>query len=237
MKVSKNNDIFASRLKLLRKGKQLTQGGLADALNEFTQSEDAYKTSTISAWEARGVIPGYEKLREMADYFGVTVSFLSGTATPPETMELVTKFRELTIEDLKQLSGECVYVITNSLLHTGHYGIVSAVYEGILFENGNLIKFKDLKYPVIRVAHPLKCMINYIGMIPLERKQAMEMESVWINFMLTPKDEARNGWYRYDKKTNRFVSEKDPSFSLGAELYAESYIAYRDPFEVDDDFF
>lgn len=56
----------------LRKQRSLSQEQLAEALNVSRQ--------TVSKWERGAAAPELEKLRALADYFGVTLDELTGTS-------------------------------------------------------------------------------------------------------------------------------------------------------------
>lgn len=62
--------MFADRLKLLRKEKQLSQIQLAEAL-EVTQRK-------VSYWETGQLEPDLSALWKIGEYFGVSVDFLLG---------------------------------------------------------------------------------------------------------------------------------------------------------------
>ena len=61
---------FATRLRALRKEKELTQLELADQFN--------ISKSSISMYEARSRMPEYETLEAIADYFKVNLDYLVG---------------------------------------------------------------------------------------------------------------------------------------------------------------
>lgn len=60
--------IVAENLIKLRKKHNLTQQDLADRL--------AYSDKTVSKWELGKAIPGVDVLKELADFYGVTVDYL-----------------------------------------------------------------------------------------------------------------------------------------------------------------
>ena len=65
---------FSKNLINLRKGKKLTQLGLAEKLN--------YSDKSISKWERGDVLPDVVTIKKVADFFGVSVDRLvSGDAT------------------------------------------------------------------------------------------------------------------------------------------------------------
>lgn len=61
---------FATRLKLLRKNKWLSQGDLANALSVSQQA--------VAFWEVSRNQPNNKTLVELADYFDVTTDYLLG---------------------------------------------------------------------------------------------------------------------------------------------------------------
>ena len=63
-------DSFAERLTLLRESKDLKKKELASILN--------VSAACISQYESGSIMPGYDILSRMSDYFGVSVDFLIG---------------------------------------------------------------------------------------------------------------------------------------------------------------
>ena len=61
---------FGNRLKELRKSVGITQAQLADSLHE--------RRATLSNYENKNVYPGFNMLIKLADYFHVTVDYLTG---------------------------------------------------------------------------------------------------------------------------------------------------------------
>ena len=61
---------FGKRLKALRKSVKVTQAELADSLNE--------RRATLSNYENKNVYPGFNMLIKLADYFHVSVDYLTG---------------------------------------------------------------------------------------------------------------------------------------------------------------
>ena len=61
-------DSFNLRLKMLRKGKKKTQQNLADLLK--------VRRSTYGEYERGKILPPMDKMKVLADYFGVTVDYL-----------------------------------------------------------------------------------------------------------------------------------------------------------------
>jgi transcriptional regulator with XRE-family HTH domain len=61
-------DSFNLRLKMLRKGKKKTQQNLADLLK--------VRRSTYGEYERGKILPPMDKMKVLADYFGVSVDYL-----------------------------------------------------------------------------------------------------------------------------------------------------------------
>jgi transcriptional regulator with XRE-family HTH domain len=70
VKGSENMDIFSARLKTLRKEKDRTQEDMAKLLN--------IRRSTYGEYERGKIVPPIDKLKVLADYFGVSVDYLMG---------------------------------------------------------------------------------------------------------------------------------------------------------------
>lgn len=61
--------IVAHNLTELRKGRGLTQGELAERF--------AYSDKTVSKWEHAEVVPDLNTLQQLADFYGVTIDYLT----------------------------------------------------------------------------------------------------------------------------------------------------------------
>lgn len=75
------NNNFSSRLKLLRKERKETQQALADLLN--------VRRSTYGEYERGKILPPMDKMKSLADHFGVTVDYLfSGKEKQNESIDI-----------------------------------------------------------------------------------------------------------------------------------------------------
>ena len=68
-------DTFVKRLKSLREKKQLSQKELA--------SHIGVARATVASWETGRREPDYETAKILAEFFGVSVDYLLGSATSP----------------------------------------------------------------------------------------------------------------------------------------------------------
>lgn len=74
--------MFPERMRALRRGRGLTLGQLAQALNEMNVSyRDRGNTATqLSKWECGVNMPSYLDVRQLAEFFGVSTDYLCGRA-------------------------------------------------------------------------------------------------------------------------------------------------------------
>lgn len=95
---------FHRRLKSLRKERQKNQNDLAKLLG--------VTRATVSAYETNKIMPPYDKLKILSDYFNVSVEYLTGKNTEEESkfdvnetlLKLLYQIREdsdLTIDGVK----------------------------------------------------------------------------------------------------------------------------------------
>ncbi|PWF99835.1 helix-turn-helix domain-containing protein [Levilactobacillus bambusae] len=77
--------MFPERLRALRRGQHITLEQLANALNAQTDGDQHANTaSQIGNWE-RGIrTPSYIEVRKLAEYFDVTLDYLTGKAERDE---------------------------------------------------------------------------------------------------------------------------------------------------------
>lgn len=89
---------FYKRLKSLRQERKINQIDLAELLD--------VKRATISAYETNKIMPPYDKLKMLADYFSVTVEYLTGQNDSKEkggdAVDVTQTLREL----LNQLTND-----------------------------------------------------------------------------------------------------------------------------------
>lgn len=88
---------FYKRLKSLRKERKINQLDLAELLD--------VTRATISAYETNKIMPPYDKLKMLADYFSVTVEYLTGQDDSKEDgkkVDVTQTLREL----LNQLTDD-----------------------------------------------------------------------------------------------------------------------------------
>ena len=87
-------DALSSKIKALRKEKKKTQQNLADLLN--------VRRSTYGEYERGKILPPMDKLKVIADYFGVTVDYLIGNEEANNQEEIdVSQQLEVALETLK----------------------------------------------------------------------------------------------------------------------------------------
>ena len=72
--------MFRMRVKQLREEKHISQAHLAKAVG--------VGQSTVGMWESGKSVPSYNTLIKIADYFNVTVDYLTGKATEPVAPEI-----------------------------------------------------------------------------------------------------------------------------------------------------
>jgi len=112
---------FHKRLKLLRKERKINQLDLAKLLD--------VSRANISAYETNKVMPPFEKIQILADYFSVSVEYLTGTSdstnAEKDDADVATTLRnlinqlsneneELTIDGVK-LDAESKEILINSI--------------------------------------------------------------------------------------------------------------------------
>lgn len=104
--------MFSKRLKELRKNRNLTQTGLANALN--------LSHGAIAMYETGKRQPDNETLTRIADYFGVSVDYLLGREIPTipdytpseEEKQLLTMIMSMTEEEVDELSNFVDYILS-----------------------------------------------------------------------------------------------------------------------------
>jgi transcriptional regulator with XRE-family HTH domain len=104
------NDIFAKRLKQLRREKNITQERLAFILD--------VKRTAIANWECGTRMPSYIKIRDLSEYFDVSADYLCGR-TDGKNQVVATSMSGLDLsmlnfEGLKLLSEFYRFLISDS---------------------------------------------------------------------------------------------------------------------------
>jgi transcriptional regulator with XRE-family HTH domain len=112
----------------LRKEKGLTQGEVAEAMN--------YSDKSVSKWELGDVIPDVVTLQKLADFYGVTLDYLTHEATP-ETAEAYAKKEDPeTKARLERRNGRIFCAICITIVWT-----VATVTFGVVYSNQSLIRW------------------------------------------------------------------------------------------------
>lgn len=86
--------MFSQRIKLLRKEKKLTQQNLADFLE--------VRRSTYGEYERGKIMPPYDKIQRLAEYFSVSVDYLMGATNFKTLDEKIDTIAKRDITDIKQ---------------------------------------------------------------------------------------------------------------------------------------
>jgi transcriptional regulator with XRE-family HTH domain len=108
----RSDDMFAEKLKEIRKSNNITQEELASYLSISKQA--------VSSWEIGKSEPDTNTIKEIANYFNVTVDYLVGGSTSndeeynnlyneimnnPDLKIVFREAKEMTTQDLKLLKG------------------------------------------------------------------------------------------------------------------------------------
>lgn len=100
---------LSERLIELRKEKKLSQAELAEALNVSRQS--------VSLWENGGTVPTLDKLRFLAEFYGITVDELVGTVEEkPKPQEQAAPPQETAPEQKRKVIWRRAAVLAAILL-------------------------------------------------------------------------------------------------------------------------
>ena len=96
---------FYKRLKMLRKEKRKNQEDLASLLN--------VTRATISAYETDKIMPPYDKIKMLADYFSVSVEYLTGADPQKDSSQIdVSETLRLLLNQLHEDSDLTIDGIT-----------------------------------------------------------------------------------------------------------------------------
>ncbi|UWE05297.1 helix-turn-helix domain-containing protein [Laceyella sacchari] len=123
--------VFSERLKALRKAKKLTQQQIADRFG--------ITKSAVSRWESGVIQPDIDKIKEIADFFDVTIDFLLGNDANQENKDKKNADLVDLLEEIKKRpyvidpkTGEAKYIPKERLK------IINDLIEGYLREEGIL---------------------------------------------------------------------------------------------------
>ena len=103
-----NSEFFVQKIERLLEERNIQKKKMLEDLN--------LNINTFSVWRKRGTIPSTKVLQKIADYFGVPVSSLfddSDTpATPVELQDLISRTRNLSAEEIKELDDYLNFIIS-----------------------------------------------------------------------------------------------------------------------------
>ena len=95
------NDSIGTKLKILRKGRKLTQEQLAERLG--------VNRATISNYEIARRTPSLKELKRFAEFYGVGLDYF-GVATTDEVFDLLSRAKEVfASEDISKEQKEELY--------------------------------------------------------------------------------------------------------------------------------
>ena len=229
------NEILMTRLTELRLEKKLSQKQLALQLSEILDRKRVLSIGTISHWENGEKIPTYPTLVALAEFYGVTIQYLTGerdsktanTATPTEDAPDKIKTLKIPFTYLERYDGEPVYIVFNNMQHENRWGLCDYSHGLFHFINSKMridskancsyyaIKpYFDLKYDVSSskpydMSHMLSAKVVYIRMLSSSQKICAEYE----------------GWYRHNETKSCLVKENGltlPYSGLGISYNAYS---------------
>lgn len=116
-----------NRIKELREKRKLTLKGLASEFNRFAESDrDNIKPisyATLSRWEKGVNDPPYKAMEKLADYFGVSVSYLQGITNEVDEaifnkaiseIKKILRTTKLEAKDMERLLKNLDLIIANS---------------------------------------------------------------------------------------------------------------------------
>ncbi len=104
--------IVARNLAELRKARGLTQSELADRFN--------YSDKSISKWEHGETMPDIEVLKQLCDFYGVTLDYLVQENPSPETIKVRKQTRVANKWIITWLSVSCVWLLAVVGYIAGH---------------------------------------------------------------------------------------------------------------------
>ena len=112
--------IIANNITNLRKGKKLTQAEFAKEIN--------YSDKAVSKWERAESVPDIVVLKQIADFFGITVDYLLNEHTENEKPVVVDKKKKskinkipLTLLSTMPVWGVATLIFTLILIFSGNY--------------------------------------------------------------------------------------------------------------------
>ncbi|MCQ3034628.1 MAG: helix-turn-helix domain-containing protein [Bacilli bacterium] len=140
------SEIVAENITNLRKSKGLTQQELAEKFN--------YSDKTVSKWELGQAIPSVDVLKQLGDYFGVTVDYFLHDEPDPEK----AKYK---IKSIPQKQNEVIITILAS--------IVVALIATVTFV-WSLFAFPDGKTPYWQA---------FVWMVPLASLASLIFVQKW----------------------------------------------------------
>jgi transcriptional regulator with XRE-family HTH domain len=122
--------MFSGRIKTLRKEKKKTQNDLATYLN--------VRRSTYGEYERGIIMPPYDKIKAIADYFEVSVDYLMGNTDSKEFKSESIDVSETLSAMVEELEDE------NSTININGHKLNKASRELLILSLENAIKLVDV---------------------------------------------------------------------------------------------
>lgn len=127
---------FGDTLKRLRKNKGWSQEGLANALNEKYSS--TYNKGMISKWENNKEEPRMDTVRNISDFFDITLDELLGL-DKKDDINWDNKLPELNAKDERDIQKELEKMIEGLTSNTGYAAFDGHVLEDLDEEDRELL--------------------------------------------------------------------------------------------------
>lgn len=251
-----SNNITALRIAEARKNHKLTQGQLAVQLSAFINRDTPLTIPTISAWETGRQMPSEKMLRALAEFFDVSIGYLTGSEMVDGTEKIAGTSEEevfnerqsirksgytfqnmdaVTIleTDLSRYDQRPVFITFRDYQHEGLWGILDSVKKVVLTLKGEYkLDFDTMVlYPLESYTFPSRRK-RYATPISAGRFLKLQ-DKMWVE-VRTPDQEIRNrynGWYIHDKEHTAIIKQ-DNGLLLPYTGFAVSYDVYMEPYDI-----
>lgn len=251
-----SNNITALRIAEARKNHKLTQGQLAAQLSDFVNRDTPFTIPTISAWETGRQMPSEKMLCALAEFFNVSIGYLTGSemmdgtkkgsgASDEDTFNERQAIRKsgysfqnmgavaILETDLSRYDQRPVFIAFKNYQHEGLWGILDSVKKSVLTQKGvYAVDFDTMElYPLESYTFPSRRK-RYATPISAGRFQKLK-DKMWVE-VKTPDQEIRNrynGWYIHDKEHTAII-KMDNGLLLPYTGFAISYDVYMEPYDI-----
>ena len=219
----KANEVTASRLKLLRTRRGLSQPEFAQQFSEFTNRETTLSLMTISNWETGRKIPPTDSIVWLCRFYGTSADYILGLtneepeakAAPGEAEKLssISDMLEIPFFDIAKYHDKPVFISFPNGSMSPKWAIVDYAKKQLICSNMKIALSPNIKYSI--ATPPELITVQNLARHFIGLEEVLKKDNVYIE-SLSPDPFLRgqvSGWYHHTPDKTCLINEKGLTLS------------------------